>query len=290
MRWFAFNGDADGICSMVQWGLVHGIEGQIVTGVKRDIELLKKVHPNMGDEIVVMDISLARNHVMARKFCDDGFKMTWFDHHLPGDAIEGLETYIDTSANVCTAKIVEDFLQLKSDWSEVALHGDGLSQYSSKPEFKELGELLNYNGYGADLSDLHIHPDKLMLICLESKTPERFMKTSEFTILQQGFATDISKANSVEIVDGIYLLPDESWARRVVGVMAHRINSEKPGPHVIAIDKGDTLQVSLRGQSGIGDICAKFGGGGRATAGGIDALPKGEIPALMNEVNARRSA
>lgn len=290
MRWFAFNGDADGICSMVQWGLVHGIEGQIVTGVKRDIELLKKVHPNMGDEIIVMDISLARNHVMASKFCAEGYKMTWFDHHLPGDVIEGLEAYIDTSPNVCTAKIVEDFLQIKSDWSEVALHGDGLSQYSSKPELKELGELLNYNGYGADLSDLHIHPDKLLSVCLESKTPERFMETSEFTMLQQGFATDMSKADSVEIVDGIYLLPDESWARRVVGVMAHRINSKSPGPHVIAIDKGDALQVSLRGQSGIGDICAKFGGGGRATAGGIDALPKGEIPALMNEVNARRSA
>ena len=60
MRWFAFNGDADGICSMVQWGLVHGIEGQIVTGVKRDIELLKKVLPNIGDEFVVKVISLAR--------------------------------------------------------------------------------------------------------------------------------------------------------------------------------------------------------------------------------------
>ena len=55
---------------------------------------------------------------------------------------------------------MEDFLQIKSDWSEVALHGDGLSQYSSKPELKELGELHNYNGYGADFSDLHIHPDK----------------------------------------------------------------------------------------------------------------------------------
>ena len=39
MLWFAYNGDADGICSMVQWGLVHGIDGQRVTGVKRDIEL-----------------------------------------------------------------------------------------------------------------------------------------------------------------------------------------------------------------------------------------------------------
>jgi len=72
--------------------------------------------------------------------------------------------------------------------------------------------------------------------------------------------------------------------------MAHRINSTGPGPHVIAIDKGHTLQVSLRGNEGIGEICSMFGGGGRATAGGIDALPKEEITALMNEVNSRRSA
>ena len=66
MLWFAYNGDADGICSMVQWGLVHGIDGQRVTGVKRDIELLKRVHPKSGDEIIVMDISLARNHSRAQ--------------------------------------------------------------------------------------------------------------------------------------------------------------------------------------------------------------------------------
>ena len=57
--------------------------------------------------------------------------------------------------------------------------------------------------------------------------------------------------------------------------------------HVIAIDKGNTLQVSIRGSEGIGELCKMFGGGGRATAGGIDALPKDEITALMNEVNSR---
>ncbi|GIR66807.1 MAG: hypothetical protein CM15mP71_0330 [Candidatus Poseidoniales archaeon] len=46
MRWYAYNGDADGICSMVQWGLAYGIEGHRVTGVKRDIELLERVNPN----------------------------------------------------------------------------------------------------------------------------------------------------------------------------------------------------------------------------------------------------
>ena len=290
MRWFAFNGDADGIGSMVQWGLMYGISGERVTGVKRDIELLERINPKSGDEIIVMDISLARNHQRANQLVQAGMKIIWFDHHLAGEKIEGIETNIDTSPDVCTARIIESYLQKESDWAQVALHGDGLSSHSSKPEYKELGELLNYNGYGADLSDLHFHPDELLNLCLDSKTPSNFMQTPAFQKLQQGFAHDMVQAESVIEVDGMYLLPDEAWARRVVGVLAHRINSQSAGPHVIAIDKGDFLQVSLRGQNGIGDLCAKFGGGGRATAGGIDALPKEEIPALMNEVNARRFA
>lgn len=290
MRWYAYNGDADGICSMVQWGLVHGVEGQRITGVKRDIELLERVHPNTEDEIVVMDISLARNHSRAQELSQQGFNITWFDHHLAGNAIEGIQANIDTSSNVCTATIVENFLGIESDWAQVALHGDGLSKHSSKPEYKELGELLNYNGYGADLSDLHFHPDELMLLCLESRTPSEFINTPPFEKLKQGFESDISHANKVEEKEGYYLLPNEAWARRVVGVMAHRINEKGSGPHVIAIDKGEHLQVSIRGQSGIGELCTMFGGGGRATAGGIDSLPKAEITDLMNEVNARRSA
>jgi len=289
MRWFAYNGDADGICSMVQWGLVHGIDGQRVTGVKRDIELLKRVKPEIGDEIIVMDISLARNHIVAQNMCASGFNLTWFDHHLEGDSITGLNSYIDTSSDICTARIVERYLNEESDWAQVALHGDGLSLHSNKPELKELGELLNYNGYGADLSDLHFHPDELMLHCLDAKTPQNFLLTSEYSTLKKGFESDISSANKVQLTDGFYLLPNEAWARRVVGVMAHRINESSPGPHVIAIDKGETLQISMRGRNGIGELCAMFGGGGRATAGGIDALPKTEMTALMNEVNSRRS-
>lgn len=290
MLWFAYNGDADGICSMVQWGLVHGIEGQRVTGVKRDIELLKRVYPKSDDEIIVMDISLARNHSRAQKLISDGFQISWFDHHLEGEPIDGLNSSIDTSSNVCTATIVQQHLGTESDWAQVALHGDGLSIHSSKPEFKELGELLNYNGYGADLSDLHFHPDELMLLCLEARTPQNFILSSAFEKLKQGFESDIKQAENIKMIDGYYLLPNEAWARRVVGVMAHRINENSGGPHVIAIDKGETLQISLRGRSGIGDLCAMFGGGGRETAGGIDALPKSEITALMNEVYSRRSA
>ena len=290
MRWYAYNGDADGICSMVQWGLVYGIEGQRVTGVKRDIELLERVNPNPNDEIIVMDISLARNHARAVELSTQGFDITWFDHHLAGDPIDAIATHIDTSSDVCTARIVEKYLGVESDWAQVALHGDGLSPHSNKPEFKELGELLNYNGYGADLSDLHFHPDDLLLLCLQAKTPQNFMDTQAFMTLKNGFESDLSNAKNIEPSNGYYLLPNEAWARRVVGVMAHRINESGDGPHVIAIDKGETLQVSIRGSEGIGELCKMFGGGGRATAGGIDALPKSEITALMKEVNSRRSA
>ena len=290
MRWYAYNGDADGICSMVQWGLVNGIEGHRVTGVKRDIELLERVNPNPDDEIIVMDISLARNHSRAVELSSQGFDIIWFDHHLAGEPIDGIATNIDTSANVCTARIVEKFLGVESDWAQVALHGDGLSVHSSKPEFKELGELLNYNGYGADLSDLHFHPDDLLLLCLQAKTPQNFIDTQAFKTLKNGFESDLSNAINIEPSNGYYLLPNEAWARRVVGVMAHRINESGDGPHVIAIDKGETLQVSIRGSEGIGDLCKMFGGGGRATAGGIDALQKSEMIDLMKEVNSRRSA
>ena len=290
MRWYAYNGDADGICSMVQWGLVYGIEGKRITGVKRDIELLERVSPNPDDEIIVMDISLARNHARAVELSSQGYDITWFDHHLAGDPIDAIATHIDTSSDVCTARIVEKFLGVDSDWAQVALHGDGLSVHSSKPEFKELGELLNYNGYGADLSDLHFHPDELLLLCLQAKTPQNFIDTQAFMTLKNGFESDLSNAKNIEPSNGYYLLPNEAWARRVVGVMAHRINESGDGPHVIAIDKGETLQVSIRGSEGIGELCKMFGGGGRATAGGIDALPKSEIAALMKEVNSRRSA
>ncbi len=289
MRWFAYNGDADGICSMVQWGLVHGIDGNRITGVKRDIELLGKINPEPGNEIIVMDISLARNHDTARKYAEKGVSIKWFDHHLEGQNIPGIESHIDTSSNTCTARIVENYLQKKSDWAQVALHGDGLSQHSDSQDLNELGELLNYNGYGSDLSDLHFHPDDLLLACLRDKTPEEFMKSSEYAKLKQGFSQDIEKANSIKISQGAYILPNEKWARRVVGVFAHRINSKGHGPHVIAIDMGDTYQISIRGESGIGELCQMFGGGGRATAGGIDALPYNKMTALMNEVNTRRS-
>jgi hypothetical protein len=36
-----FNGDADGICALVQLRLAQPVQSKLVTGVKRDIQLLE---------------------------------------------------------------------------------------------------------------------------------------------------------------------------------------------------------------------------------------------------------
>lgn len=38
-----FNGDADGICALIQLRLANPVESQLITGVKRDIALLQKL-------------------------------------------------------------------------------------------------------------------------------------------------------------------------------------------------------------------------------------------------------
>ena len=53
-----FNGDADGICALHQMRLAQPLQSTLVTGVKRDISLLKKVNAEQDDQILVLDISL----------------------------------------------------------------------------------------------------------------------------------------------------------------------------------------------------------------------------------------
>ncbi|HHJ80611.1 MAG TPA: DHH family phosphoesterase, partial [Candidatus Tenderia electrophaga] len=43
MRFDVFNGDADGLCALQQFRLAFPGESQLVSGVKRDIALLRKV-------------------------------------------------------------------------------------------------------------------------------------------------------------------------------------------------------------------------------------------------------
>lgn len=72
MDYDVFNGDADGILSLVQWRLAHPKSTQLVTGVKRDIALLDRLELTAGDELVVLDISMAKNQLGLQRALQAG--------------------------------------------------------------------------------------------------------------------------------------------------------------------------------------------------------------------------
>ena len=49
-----FNGDADGICALQQLRLQTPRQAELISGLKRDIDLLQRVDAQAGDEITCL--------------------------------------------------------------------------------------------------------------------------------------------------------------------------------------------------------------------------------------------
>jgi len=84
-HYYAFNGDADGLCALQQLRLVDPRDATLVTGVKRDIKLLRRVHATVGDDVTVLDISLDANRDDLRRLLEAGATVRYFDHHYAGE-------------------------------------------------------------------------------------------------------------------------------------------------------------------------------------------------------------
>ena len=97
-----FNGDADGICALVQLRLAEPRDAHLVTGVKRDIALLEKINPKNGDQLTVLDISMRNNAKGLDQALNKGADVFYVDHHNPGDIPkhENLFAIIDTRPDI----------------------------------------------------------------------------------------------------------------------------------------------------------------------------------------------
>src|SRR5262249_39753330 len=104
-RYYAFNGDADGLCALQQLRLDETQTATLVTGVKRDIMLLRNIVGRAGDTVTVLDISLHENVSDLLRLIDSGASVRYFDHHRSGPIPSHplLEAHIDESAEACTA-------------------------------------------------------------------------------------------------------------------------------------------------------------------------------------------
>lgn len=311
-----FNGDADGICSLVQLRLAEPKNSVLVTGIKRDIELLKSIVAESSDELTVLDISMQKNHSDLRRVLDSGAKVFYADHHNPGDIIQhpALEAHIDTSPSTCTALIVDQYLNGEFQlWAITAAFGDNLSQVAFKlaaelglddgqiSVIQELGIYLNYNGYGASLGDLFFHPADLYRACVNHRTPFEFVERNQsvFQTLRDGYHHDLTLAGEQKpfyetTPVAAFHLPAEKWARRVSGVFSNQLSNESPDrAHVILTEKqgGDylvSIRAPLKQLEGADEIAGRFKtGGGRKGAAGINTLKEDEIPLLIDLMEQR---
>lgn len=301
-----FNGDADGICALHQLRLEKPIpDARLVTGVKRDIDLLSKIQDVSGASITVLDISLDRNRNSLEKLLDHRNKVYYVDHHFCGMIPESeyLEAHIDLSSHTCTSLIVDEFLQGKhTAWAVVGAFGDNLDEVATAKaekagldpdlikKLQEIGVLLNYNGYGASLDDLYYHPENLYRQVRQYENPFDFHDRSPaMHSLREGYADDIQRAAKFEPLKEnehgrIFHFPAKSWARRVSGVYSNMLVREEPDmAHALIIKNNDgTFRISVRAplnnRKGADELCRAFPtGGGRAAAAGINFLPQDQL-------------
>ncbi len=313
MHYDVFNGDADGICALHQLRLAEPRPAaELVTGVKRDIRLLHRLAGVRGAKITVLDISLDSNRAALEPLLADN-KITYIDHHFAGEIPDSpqLVTHIDASPGVCTGLIVDQLLNGRfRAWAVVAAFGDNLHQAAEQAAaplglskknlaaLRELGELVNYNGYGASIKDLHFPPATIYRDLRPHADPLAYFKESGLLKnLRQGFADDMARARACAPVrenaaGRIFQLPAAAWARRVSGVFSNEKARERPDlAHALLVENQDrSLRISVRAplarRRGADLLCRLFPtGGGRAAAAGINSLPPDRLSSFIDQFN-----
>jgi hypothetical protein len=298
-----FNGDADGICALVQLRLAQPREARLVTGVKRDIELLDQVEARAGDRITVLDVSLDKNRTALLRILAAGAEVLYVDHHFAGEIPQSdrLTAIINEAADVCTSLLVNGHLKNRYlAWAVVGAFGDNLKKSAETRakalpigeaqlrQLDDLGTYLNYNGYGEHVEDLHFAPEALFRLVSRYASPFDFIidGREHFQKLADGYNSDMDKAAATQVVKGstdaaaLLILPDEAWARRVSGVYSNDLVNLFPNrAHAVLTEKSNgnylvSVRAPLNRKKGADELCRKFAtGGGRAAAAGINDLP-----------------
>jgi len=315
-----FNGDADGICSLTQLRLAESRSATLVTGVKRDIDLLNKVNAQAGDRITVLDVSMEKNIDPLRTALAAQAQVFYVDHHdsgaIPADS--NLTAIINEAPDVCTALLINGHLKGRfAAWAVVGAFGDNLKASAqalartlplSAEEvalLEELGIYMNYNGYGEKIEDLHFTPENLFRLVSRHADPLDFILGAgrdDFAKLKAGYVADMAAAEATKPefeteTAAVFVFPDEAWARRVSGVYSNDMVNQFPTrAHAVLTKKRSgnylvSVRAPLANKTGAAELCKQFPtGGGRAAAAGINDLPHDQFTLFIETFSQFYSA
>jgi len=314
-RYYAFNGDADGLCALQQLRLADPRKATLVTGVKRDINLLRRVNATAGDQVTVLDVSLDRNRDDLLRLLGAGASIRYFDHHHAGALPQhpNFDMHIEEAADVCTSTLVDRYLAGRyRAWAIVAAFGDNLPEVgtalaraagvdpSAMATLERLGIILNYNAYGNSISDLCFDPEHLAQQMLPYADPIEFVRHSPaYAQLGARYEEDMRNARALKPAreapgTTIIVLPNEAWARRAIGVLANDLTQAQPDCAIAILSpkpSGDfTVSVRVPPHSPVAadEFCRGFDtGGGRKLAAGINHLPATDVDRFAARFEAR---
>lgn len=309
-----FNGDADGICALIQLRLAEPRESILITGVKRDVSLAEKVPADEPAEVTILDISLDKNRTAVDRLLAAGSSIFYVDHHFPGDDLPDAPDFkglIDTQPTTCTSLLVDQHLEGRfHNWAIAAAFGDNLNAVGERlaakagmsseqtKALKMLGICINYNGYGATVGDLHFHPADLYREFVGFSDPLELIASNPFAWqqLKDGYEADMAQGLAAPILTEsasslVVKLPDYAWARRVSGVLGNELANRNPDKAcAIVTETADAdYQVSIRAplnnRCGADEVARQFPtGGGRKAAAGINALPAEQLEAFLDSM------
>ena len=284
-------------------------DATLVTGVKRDIALLRRV-PLLSDaDVTVLDVSLDQNREPLLALLQCGARLEYFDHHFAGDIPRhaGLRCHIETAGDVCTSILVDRHLAgAHRLWAVVGAFGDNLDDAARQlatthglnaaqtNALRELGECLNYNAYVDVEADLVVHPAALHSLLRPHRDPFGVMDAEPvLRELRETRRADLAQAGGlhpqVSLPGGqVFILPDTPWSRRVRGAWGNQLAQASPGrAHAILAPNGQgAYVVSVRApvsrMRGADALCRQFAtGGGRAGAAGINHLAQEDLAAFI---------
>tara|TARA_Y100000588_G_scaffold65221_1_gene65092 strand:+ start:7449 stop:8411 length:963 start_codon:yes stop_codon:yes gene_type:complete len=316
MHYDVFNGDADGIIALLQLRKAVPKSSKLITGVKRDIKLLQQVAQQSDvSGCTILDISMEKNIDALYDLIEREIPLFYCDHHRTGEVPQAdcFTALINLDANTCTSLLINQHLSGRyADWAIVGAYGDNMFANAERladsigfnPDerafLKELGILINFNGYGASVDDLHIGPNELFKKLMQYQSPFDLKHdlNSPYYVLKHGYEADNQFIKSVAPLESsdvseIYQLPCEPWARRISGVFGNELANLSPDKAhaVLTLNKNKqdytvSVRAPLNNRIGADEVCCQFPtGGGRKAAAGVNALPKDQVAKFIQVLN-----
>ena len=313
-RFDVCNGDADGLCAVVQWRLQHPAPATLITGLKRDIELLARLEPfdvRAGDEVLVCDLSMQRNRACLRRLLEHGAQVSYFDHHEVRDALlhPRLRNRLKFDHRCCTSLLMDTELGgSQRRWALVGAYGDNLTEVADalpcdinpheRSRLRALGEAINHNSYGDEEGDVRVPPSRLYETLIRYRDPLRLLEcepVGDELIAARRADLKLAAAHTPCWSDehaSVIMLPDAPWSRRVIGSLANQLASAQPRmAHAVLKPRAAggylaSVRAPVATPHGAHALCLRFGGSGRAASAGIDHLPDHDLQRFVGEFSA----